>query len=85
MPKFHIHSTHHECTYKDKVSKAFSYLDTVPNKILTLLKHDASYNVSNSPFSSGVFIFLFKIPKVVPVYDKDSRLGHGNYRPISLL
>ena len=28
---------------------------------------------------------MFKIPKVAPVYDKDSRLDHGNYRPISLL
>ena len=54
-------------------------------KIPTLLKNDACSDVSNLPFSSAVFLFLFKIPKVVSVYDKDSSVGHGNYKPIFLL
>ena len=34
---------------------------------------------------TGVFPSVLKTAKVVRVFKKDSKLDHGNYRPISLL
>ena len=34
---------------------------------------------------TGVFPWIFKTAKVVPVFKKDSKLDYSNYRPISLL
>ena len=34
---------------------------------------------------TGVFPFVLKTAKVVPVFKKDSKLNYSNYRPISLL
>ena len=34
---------------------------------------------------AGVFPYLPKTSKVVPVFKKDSKLDYSNYRPISLL
>ena len=39
----------------------------------------------NLSFITGVFLFVFKTEKVVPVFKKDSTLDYSNYRPISLL
>ena len=39
----------------------------------------------NLSFTTGVFPFVLKIAKVVPVFKKDSKLDYSNYRPISLL
>ena len=39
----------------------------------------------NLSFITGVFPFVFKTEKVVPVFKKDSTLDYSNYRPISLL
>ena len=34
---------------------------------------------------TGVFPSVLKTAKVVPVFQKDSKLAYSNYRPISLL
>ena len=34
---------------------------------------------------TGVFSFVLKTGKVVPVFKKDSKLDYSNYHPISLL
>ena len=34
---------------------------------------------------TGVFPYLLRTAKVVPVFKKDSKLNYNNYRPISLL
>ena len=34
---------------------------------------------------TGVFPFVLKTAKVVPAFNKDSKLGYSNYCPISLL
>ena len=34
---------------------------------------------------TGIFSFVLKIAKVVPVFKKDSKLDYCNYRPIFLL
>ena len=34
---------------------------------------------------TGVFPWVLKTPKVVPVFKKDSKLDYSNYRPVSLL
>ena len=39
----------------------------------------------NLSFMTGVFPFVLKTAKVVPVFKKDSKLNYSNYRPISLL
>ena len=39
----------------------------------------------NLSFTTGVFPFVLKTAKVVPVFKKDSKLDYSNYRPISLL
>ena len=36
-------------------------------------------------FTSGVFPSALKLAKVIPLYEKDSKLDFSNYRPISLL
>ena len=60
-----------------------------PNNIRTgikLLKNDISgqsAHVFNCYFSAGIFPNVPKVPKVVPVQKKDSKLDVSNYRPIS--
>ena len=39
----------------------------------------------NLSFMSGVFPSVLKTAKVVPVFEKDSKLDYSNYCPISLL
>ena len=63
--------------------------NSVPIKVLKLLKHDISAPISfliNRSFTTGVFPSVLKISKVVPVFkNKGSPLDISNYRPISLL
>ena len=62
--------------------------NSIPTKILKLLKNDISSQLSelfNISFSSGVFPSILKTAKVVPEHKKDSKLDFSNYRPISLL
>ena len=39
----------------------------------------------NFSFVPSIFPSVLKIPKVVPVFKKDSELDYSNYHPISLL
>ena len=62
--------------------------NSIPTKILKLLKNDISAQLSdifNVSFSTGVFPTILKIAKVVPIHKKQSKLAYSNYRPISLL
>lgn len=47
--------------------------------IRTLVVTGLMADIFNLPFSSGVFPFLLKITKVVPIYKKDSTLNIRNY------
>ena len=63
-------------------------LNSIPTKILKLLKNDISTQLSdifNVSFSTGIFPTILKIAKVVPVHKKQSKLAYSNYCPISLL
>ena len=62
--------------------------NSIPTKILKLLKNDISTQLSdifNVSFSTCVFPSILKIAKVVPIHKKQSKLVYPNYRPISLL
>ena len=62
--------------------------NSIPNKILKLLKNDISSQlpeIFNISFSSGVFPSILKTSKGIPVHKKDSKLDFSNYRPISFL
>ena len=62
--------------------------NSIPTKILKLLKNDISSQLSeifNISSSSGVFPSILKTAKVIPVHKKDSKLDFSNYCPISLL
>ena len=62
--------------------------NSLPTKILKLLKNEISTHLAdtfNLSFSSGVFPFILKVAKVIPVHKKESKLFCSNYRPISLL
>ena len=57
-------------------------------KIIKLLKNDISnqlFDIFNVSFSTGVFPFILKIAKVVPIHKEPSRLVCSNYYPVSLL
>ena len=62
--------------------------NSIPIKKLKLLKNGISCQLADIfkiSFSTGVFPTILKVPKVVPVYKKDSKLDFSNYQPISLL
>ena len=62
--------------------------NSIPCRILFLLKNKILTQVAdlfNLSFMTGVFPFVLKTAKVVPVFKKDSKLDYSNYRPISLL
>ena len=62
--------------------------NSIPTRILKLLKNDISTqltNILNMSFSTGVFTTILKVAKVIPVHKKDSKLDFSIYRPISLL
>ena len=83
-------------TDKTEIEDVISSLDSnksvgpnsIPTKILKLLKDDISSQLSetfNISFSSGVFPSILKTAKVIPVHIKDSKLDFSNYRAIPLL
>ena len=83
-------------THKTEIENVISSLDSnksvgpnsIPTKVLKLLKNDISTQLSeifNISFSSGVFPSILKTAKVIPVHRKDSKLHFSNYCPISLL
>ena len=83
-------------TDKTEIENVISSLDSnksvrpnsIPTKILKLLKNDISSQLSeilDISFSSGVFPSILKTAKVIPVQKKDSKLDFSNYCPISLL
>ena len=83
-------------TDKSEIENIISSLDSnksvgpnsIPTKILKLLKNDISSQLSEIfyiSFSPGVFPSILKTAKVIPVHKKDSKLDFSNYIPISLL
>ena len=62
--------------------------NSITTKILKLLKNDnstQSADIFNISFSTGVFPTIPKVAKVVPIYNKDSKLDFSSYQPISRL
>ena len=62
--------------------------NSIPYRILFLLKNEISKQLAdlfNLSFIHGVFPFILKTTKVVPVLKKNSELDYSNYHPISLL
>ena len=62
--------------------------NSIPYRILFLLKNKISKQLAdlfNVSFITGVFPFVLKTAKIVPVFKKDSKLDYNNYRTISLL
>ena len=62
--------------------------NSIPVKILKLLKNDISQQLShvfNMSLSTGPFPLVLKIAKVIPTYKNQSRVDYTNYRSISLL
>ena len=77
-------------TDKKEIESVISSLDSnklvgpnsIPTKILKLLKNDISSRLSeifDISFSSGVFPSILKTAKVIPVHKKDSKLDFSNY------
>ena len=83
-------------TDKEEIANIISSLNSnkasgpnsIPYRILFLLKNEISKQLAdlfNLSFMTGVFPFVLKTAKVVPVFKKDSKSNYSNYRPISLL
>ena len=83
-------------TDKTEIENVISSLDSnksvgpnsIPTKILKLLKNDISSQLSeifNISFSSGIFPSILKTAKVIPIHKNNSKLDFLLYRPISLL
>ena len=83
-------------TDKKEIENVISSLDSnksvgpnsIPTKVLKLLKNDISSQLSeifNISFSSGISPSILKTAKVIPVHKKDSKLDFSNYHPISFL
>ena len=83
-------------TDKNEISLIISSLNShkssgpnsIPVKILKLLKNDISQQLSdifNMSFPTGQFPSVLKIAKVIPIHKKQARVDYTNYRPISLL
>ena len=83
-------------TDKEKITNNISSLNSnkasgpnsIPYRISFLLKNEISKQLPdlfNISFITGVFPSVLKTAKVVPVFEKHSKLDYNNYRPISLL
>ena len=83
-------------TDKNEISFIISSLDShkssgpnsIPVKILKLLKNDISQQLSdifNMSFLTGQFPSVLEIAKVIPIHKKQSKVDYANYRPMSLL
>ena len=80
-------------TDKNEISFIISSLDSpkssgsnsIPVKILKVLKNDVSQQLSDMSFSTGEFPSVLKITKVMPIHKRESKVDYTNYRPISLL
>ena len=59
--------------------------NSIPYRILFLLKNDLSKQLADLFNLSGVFPSVLKTAKVVPIFKKDSKLDYSFYRPIALL
>ena len=62
--------------------------NSIPVKILKLLKNDISQQVSDIfdiSFSTGQSPSVLKIAKAIPIHKDQSKVDYTNYRPISLL
>ena len=85
------------CNVLIKAKSLTSYPLSTPIRLLVqivflieyfLLKNQISKQLAdlfNLSFTTGVFPSALKTEKVVPVFEKDSKLYYSNYRPISLL
>ena len=85
------------CDVLIKTKSLTSYPLSTPIRLLVqivflieyfLLKNQISKQLAdlfNLSFPTGVFPSALKTEKVVPVFEKDSKLYYSNYRPISLL
>ena len=83
-------------TDKEEITNIISSLNSskasgpnsIPYRILFLLKNEISKQLAdlfNLSFMTGVFPFVLKTTKVVPVFKKDSKSDYNNHRLISLL
>ena len=83
-------------TDKEEIASIISSLNSnkgsgpnsIPYRILFLLKNEISKQLTdlfNLSSMTGVFPYVLKTAKVVPVFKKDSILDYSNYRPIFLL
>ena len=62
--------------------------NSLPSKILFLLKNEISYPLSiifNISLNTGTFPNLLKLSETIPIFKKGSKMETCNYRPISLL
>ena len=85
------------CNVLIKTKSLTSYPLSTPIRLLVqivflieyfLLKNQISKQLAdlfNLSFPTGIFPSALKTEKVVPVFEKDSKLYYSNYRPISLL
>ena len=83
-----LHPTDREEIVNIITSNKASGLNSIPYRISFLLKNEISKQLTdlfNLSFKTGVFPFVLKIAKVVPVFKKDSKLDYSNYHAISLL
>ena len=85
-----------QSTAKEEITNIISSLNSnkafrpnsIPYRISFRLKNEISEQLAdlfNLSFMTGVFPFVLKTAKVVPVFKKDSKLDYSNSRPISLL
>ena len=83
-------------TDKKEISFIISSLDflksfgpnSIPVKILKLLKNDISQQLSdifNMSFLTGQFSSVLKTAKIIPIHKKQSKVDYTNYRPTPFL